>query len=106
MRRIPAAKTLTPGNYVLSTEKGDAREGFSLNPSAEESNLTKVPAEAVEALFGPNSVIPLGKDAKMRDVLATKFNQPIDLFPWLLILVLLLLAAEGVIANRFYRPIR
>jgi hypothetical protein len=104
--RIPAAKTLTPGNYVLSTEKGDAKEGFSLNPPAEESNLAKVPAEAVEALFGPNSVIPLGKDAKMRDVLATKFNQPIDLFPWLLILVLFLLAAEGVIANRFYRPIR
>ncbi|HEY2784681.1 MAG TPA: BatA domain-containing protein [Fimbriiglobus sp.] len=103
--RIGASKTLTAGNYLIATDRGE-KSGFSLNPAAEESNLVKVPAAAIEDLFGPNSVIPLGKDAKLRDVLKTKFNQPVDLFPWLLILVLLLLAAEGVIANRFYRPVR
>lgn len=103
--RIPAAKTLTPGNYAAATDRGD-RDGFSLNPPAEESNLEKVPAPAIEDLFGPNSVIPLGKDANLRDVLTTRFDQPVDLFPWLLILVLVLLAAEGVIANRFYRPVK
>jgi hypothetical protein len=104
--RISAAKTLTPGNYLVATDRGPATDGFSLNPPADESNLAKVPAEAIEDLFGPKSVVPLGKDANMHEVLDKKFTQPVDLFPWLLILVLLLLAAEGVIANRFYRPVR
>jgi len=101
--RLPAARTLTAGNFVVVAEDG-RKEGFSLNPPAEEWTLDKVPAEAVEGLFGPNTVIPVGKDVKLRDVLTKKFNQPIDLFPWLLIGVLFLIAAEGVVANRFYRP--
>ena len=101
--RLPPGKTMTPGNFAVVAEDG-RREGFSLNPPAEEWTLDKVPAEAIEGLFGPGAVVPVGKDLKLRDALATKFNQPVDLFPWLLIGVLLVIAAEGVVANRFYRP--
>jgi hypothetical protein len=104
--RLPGTKTLTAGNFVLAAEDGKWREGFSLNPPAEEAGLDKVPVEAVEGLFGPGSVAPVGKDLRLRDVIASKFNQPVDLFPWLLIGVLLLIAAEGVVANRFYRTPR
>jgi hypothetical protein len=102
--RLPPAKTLTAGSFVVSAADGKWKDGFSLNPPAEEWTLDKVPAEAVEGLFGPESVVPVGKDVKLHDKIAEKFNQPVDLFPWLLILVLLLIAAEGVVANRFYRP--
>jgi hypothetical protein len=102
--RLPPAKTLTAGSFVVSGADGKWKDGFSLNPPAEEWTLDKVPAEAVEGLFGPESVVPVGKDVKLHDKIAEKFNQPVDLFPWLLILVLLLIAAEGVVANRFYRP--
>jgi hypothetical protein len=48
-------------------------------------------------------VIPVEKTVSFRDLIESKFNQPVDLFPWLVILVLILIALEGVIANRFYR---
>lgn len=104
--RLPPAKTATAGNYRVSTPDGKWQDGFSLNPPADEASLEKVPAEAIEGqttLFGPGSVIPVGKDIRLREALDTKFNQPVDLFPWLLIAVLLLVALEGVAANRFYR---
>ena len=100
--RLPAANAQSTGNFLLAIDSLKWREGFSLNAPADESTLDKVPAEAIENLFGPNSVVPIGKDLKLRDVLASKFNQPLDLFPWLLIAVLLGIAAESVLANRFY----
>ena len=87
----------------MSLEDAKWRDGFSLNVPNEESNLAKVPEEAIEGLMGPKSVVPLARDVKLREVLTTKFNQPIDLFPWLLIAVLLLLCVERLLANRFYR---
>ena len=32
-----------------------------------------------------------------------QFRQPVELFPWLMILVLLVLAVENLLANKFYR---
>ncbi|OWK36121.1 hypothetical protein FRUB_08684 [Fimbriiglobus ruber] len=101
--RLSAARTLTPGNYLLRTEDRSWQEGFSLNPPAEESNLSKVPVEVIEAVFGANSVIPIDKNLKLHDVMETKFNPEMKLFPWLLIGVLFLFALEGFVANRFYR---
>jgi len=50
-------------------------------------------------------VVPVGKELKLGDVLdqSRQFKSPVDLFPWLLIAVLLLLTTEGLVANRFYR---
>lgn len=101
--RLPPNRTALPGLFVVSLESAKWRDGFSLNVPNDESNLTKVPEEAIEGLMGPKSVVPLTKDVKLRDVLTTQFNQPIDLFPWLLIAVLMLLCVEGLLANRFYR---
>jgi hypothetical protein len=101
--RLPPTKTLMPGNYVLRTEDRAWQEGFSLNPSAEESNLARVPKEAIEAVFGPDSIIPAEKDLKLRDAIDRRMNPEIRLFPWLLIGVLLLFVVEGLVANRFYR---
>ena len=52
-----------------------------------------------------NQVI-LVQDGKITDVVKVVGKQPLDLFPWLLIAVLLLLAVEGLVANRFYRRVR
>ncbi|MCZ2341883.1 MAG: BatA and WFA domain-containing protein [Bacteroidales bacterium] len=102
--RLLPDRTRTAGNFVLRTEANDWREAFSLNLTAEESDLTKVSEAAITAVFGPNSIIPAAKEIDFRGGLDPKFNQPIDLFPWLLIAVLVLFALEGLIANRFYRP--
>jgi Aerotolerance regulator N-terminal len=101
--RLPPSRTATPGHITVALEGGTWQDGFALNVPTEEWNLSKVPEEAIEGLFGPKSVVPLAKDVKLREVLTTKFNQPLDLFPWLLIAVLFLLCGESWLANRFYR---
>jgi Aerotolerance regulator N-terminal/von Willebrand factor type A domain len=104
--RVNPPRTNQPGNFALSVDAVKWRDGFSLNVPAEESTLDKVPVEAVEDLTGKNSVLPVDKNLRLRDALDRKFNQPVDLFPWLLIAVLVLLAVEGLVANRFYRRVK
>ncbi|MBX9579221.1 MAG: BatA domain-containing protein [Gemmataceae bacterium] len=103
--RLGPPRTNTPGNFTLTGPAPDWREGFGLNPPADESNLAKVPAAGVEDLTGPGTVVPVGKDVKLADVLTgtDQFKTPVDLFPWLLIGVLMLLVFEALLANRFYR---
>ena len=104
--RVAPPRTSQPGNFELSVEAAKWKDGFSLNVPAEESTLDKVPVEVIEDLAGKDSVVPLDKNRDLRDAIAGGGKHPIDLFPWLLIAVLLLLAVEGLIANRFYRRVR
>jgi hypothetical protein len=39
----------------------------------------------------------------LREALQGHWSQPVELFPWLMILLLLVLAVENLLANRFYR---
>jgi hypothetical protein len=101
--RLAPDRTALPGHFVVELDQPKWSDGFALNVPGDEWNLAKVPEESIEALFGPKSVVPLAKDVKLREILTTKFNQPLDLFPWLLIAVLFLLCGESWLANRFYR---
>jgi hypothetical protein len=108
--RVGPPRTNQPGNYVLTADAPNLRwrDGFSLNVPADESTLDKVPAEAVEELTGKDTVVRADRDAGLADLLVKTggVGQPLDLFPWLLIAVLMLLVAEGFVANRFYRRVR
>jgi hypothetical protein len=104
--RIGPPKTNVPGNFALSVEKNGAaiwKDGFSTNVPAEESNLEKVPIESIEELVDKGRVFPIDRNTTLRDWLDIALGQPVDLFPWLLIAVLMLFVAEGLVANRFYR---
>jgi hypothetical protein len=103
--RLGPQRTSVPGNFKLRGPNPDWQEGFGLNVPAEESNLEKVPVEAIEDLTGKDTVVPVGKDVRLRDLLTEvgPLKQPLDLFPWLLIAVLMLLVVEALVANRFYR---
>ncbi len=107
--RIAPPKTNNAGNFSLSVQKDDRdiwRDGFSLNVPPDESNLDKVPLDAVEDLVGEGRVIPVTRNVALADLLSVTLGHPIDLFPWLLIAVLAVLVAEGFIANRFYRRVK
>jgi len=103
--KIGPPRTTAAGNFTLTGPNPDWKEGFSLNVPAEESTFDKVPVEGVEELTGKGSVVAVGKELNLREALqgSGTFRAPVELFPWLLIAVLLLLAAEGLVANRFYR---
>ncbi|HEV3383215.1 MAG TPA: hypothetical protein VG097_00290, partial [Gemmata sp.] len=104
--RVGPPRTNYAGNYLFTVAARNWKEGFSLNVPAEESTLEKVPLEAIEELTGKNSVVPVDRNRSLRDIMAIVIGSPVDLFPWLLILVLLLLSLEGLIANRFYRRVK
>jgi hypothetical protein len=101
--RWPAEKTQTPGFYELRTEDGSWRSPFSLTIPAEESDLNKVPDSALAEVLGADALIAAGKELSFREQLTRKLDAPLELFPWLLLLTLLLFCLEGYFANRFYR---
>jgi hypothetical protein len=96
-------KAVMPGNFRIYGADGRALANFSLNVSPDESQLIPIPAERIEALFGPDSVLPVDHKTNLHDALQGHWSQPIELLPWLMMLVLLLLAVENLFANKFYR---
>jgi hypothetical protein len=91
-----------PGHYVLSA--GDWSTRFSVNVSPEECLLLpRLGTDAIEEVFGPDSIVQVGQTRRLKDALEGQFRQPVELFPWLMILLLLALAVENLLANKFYR---
>lgn len=96
-------QAVQPGNYVLIGGDNQWTTGFSMNVLPAESDLTRVSAEQIEALFGPGSLLPLGHNINFREALEGRWTQPVELFPWLMVGLLLALAIENLLANKFYR---
>jgi hypothetical protein len=92
------------GHYSLTGPNREPVAAFSLNMlPAESLLLPRLGVDVVEDLFGPKSVVPLGQNRKLKDALEGQLRQPIDLFPWLMLLLLFTLAIENLLANKFYR---
>ncbi|HEY8504458.1 MAG TPA: BatA and WFA domain-containing protein [Gemmataceae bacterium] len=100
---IDRGRTAAAGNFVVRSQDRSWEDRFSLNPPPEEGKLDRVEPEAIESLLGEGSVLAPEKELELGEVLQRRFNQPVDLFPWLMVLVLLLFAFENLLANRFYR---
>jgi hypothetical protein len=100
--RLGPPVVVQPGNYTIQIEAFRWQSAFSLNIAAQESILERLPVEALESFTGPNSVVPLEKNRPLRDMIERSFGGPIELFPWLLLLLLTTYAIEGILANRFY----
>jgi hypothetical protein len=65
--------------------------------------LTRVPVEEIEGLFGAGAVVPVGRRGRLIEALQGHWDQPVELLPSLLLLLLVLLAAENLLGNLFYR---
>jgi hypothetical protein len=100
---LKISQAVAPGNYTLVGGDDQRAAAFSLNVPPEECQLARVPAEQIEALFGPGAVLAVDRSLSLRDALQGHWGQPVELFPWLMILVLLALAVENLLANKFYR---
>jgi Aerotolerance regulator N-terminal len=104
--RFGPEKTGSAGSFTVTAEDGKWSDGFSLNAPVEESNLERLAPEAVQELFGPNAVKAADKRLELKDILSGEFTQPIELFPFLMILLLIVLAVENWMGNTFYRKKR
>jgi hypothetical protein len=100
--RIPQA--VQPGNYQVYDPTNNQRvASFSLNAPAEESQLDRVPVDQIESVLGPGSVLRVERGSTLAATIQGHWLQPLELFPWLMIIVLLVLAVENLLANKFYR---
>jgi hypothetical protein len=93
------------GNYRLSA--GGATEGthlgFSVNLPADVSRLDRVTPDELKAVFGETPFrVARSREEIVRDVNFGRVGR--ELYPLLIVLVVLVLAAEQLLANRFYRP--
>jgi len=97
-----------PGNYTLEGRVPDTNNTetlwkFSVNVPGDESDLTRVAKGDIEASLGADSLVPQDARTSLFDSIGSHWTEPMELFPWLLIAVLFLLAVENLLANRFYR---
>ena len=101
--RLGPEKTGSAGSFTLESEDRVWKEGFSLNPPVEESNLDRLAIPDIEALFKENAVIPATKPLPLAEIMSGKFRTDLELFPFLMIILLLVMASENLLANKFYR---
>lgn len=106
--RLPPDKLRAAGNYEINSDPSDKehpkwRDGFSLNANTDASNLERVPIDQIEALIGAGAVTAADKESNLRDILTGKFGAPVELFPFLMIALLMFLAFENLLSNKFYR---
>src|SRR5260370_14838302 len=87
-RELRVTKAVQPGNFQIFDNGGKSLAAFSMNISPDETQLTRVPVEQIEALFGANAVLPIDQKMTLHDALQSHWNQPVELLPWLMILLL------------------
>ena len=95
-----------PGNYLVESAGGEVVQrlgGFSVNMPAEESDLARVPAEELESVLGQGAVVPVDRKANLKDSLAGNWLEPVELFSVLMAALLVILAVENLVSNKFYR---
>jgi hypothetical protein len=98
------AATDVAGNYraALGPNFGDQSVGFSVNLSAEASELARVTPVELEERFAPQKI----RIARNRDEIDRSINTArvgVELYPHLMLLLALVLVAEQLLSNRFYR---
>jgi len=92
------------GNYrVRAGGSGSGVDrGFSVNLAHEKTNLDRAGEDDLKRVFGEHPY-QLARDRDQLQIKVAEGRAGRDLFPILIVMVALLLAAEHVVANRFYR---
>jgi hypothetical protein len=101
-RAQPAAE---PGNYTLVDEAGEltAVSQFSVNLPGEESDLSRTAVSEIDAVLGHDAVLAVEARTDLQEAMRGHISNPWELFPVLMVALLLVLAVENLLANRFYR---
>ena len=92
-----------PGNYQVHDAKNEIVTAFSVAVRPEESDLQRIPVEELETALGKGTVLPAERRTSLRDLLQGRWSAPIELMPWLMLLLLMVMTFEGFLANKFYR---
>ncbi|MFO0864248.1 MAG: BatA domain-containing protein [Gemmataceae bacterium] len=96
---------LGPGNYEVfgSDQKGQPLTRFSVNLTQAEADVSRVPSDEIEAVFGPGSIVVGERQTDLKRLLEGRWHEPVELFPVFMLAILFLLAIENLLSNKFYR---
>jgi len=96
--------TLEPGNYTVRAGGaiGGVSDGFSvvLNPTA--IDFRRLTPEQLGDVLGPEHRLARTEDELVRDVNLERIGS--ELFGWMIVLAAVAMAADWIMANRFYAP--
>lgn len=101
---IIVTSTEEPGNYRIQAGGGrqEVDLGFSVNLPASVSQLDRVGQDDLEAIFGETPFrLARSRDEIDRSVSAARVGR--ELFPYLIVILVLVLGCEQTLANRFYQ---
>lgn len=100
---LPPARMV--GHYRLQAAESGSKflRGFSVNAMESESDLTPVATDDLLALLGPERAT-VTRDPDSLTVAIDESRIGRELFPWIVTLVVIALAAESYVANRFHGP--
>lgn len=101
--QLSLPQAIVPGNYAVRDAKKRIVAGCSLNVRPQESELERVPAEEIEAVLGKETLLQVGRTISLKDAMTGIRPPPVELLPWLMMAVLVVLMVESLLANRFYR---
>ena len=77
--------------------------GFSVNPPAGESQFSVLEPTDLNMLFGGKDRYALADDPDSLKRVIDRARVGHELFPWIMCLILVVVTAESVLANRFYK---
>ncbi len=103
-RTISLSETPPAGSYLVQAggTEGGVRRGFSANIPAAATELSRIKPEELTAILGAGRFrLVHGREEIDRSVSVGRVGR--ELYPLLIVLVALVLAAEHFLANRFYR---
>ncbi|HEX8202401.1 MAG TPA: BatA domain-containing protein [Isosphaeraceae bacterium] len=95
----------TPGHWSVTASDPGRRAGslgFSINPRADEARLTPLEPRDLDALFGTDGY-KLADDPRSLQAAIATTRIGHEIFPWIMAMILALLTAENLLANRFHR---
>lgn len=101
---ITVTATEVPGNYTVRAggDIGGVAKGFSVNLAPPATDFARLSDDSLAAVLGPGHRLARSEDQIVRDVNRERVGS--ELYPWVIVLVALAMAADWIAANRFYAP--
>ncbi|MFM1801870.1 MAG: hypothetical protein RJA81_1222, partial [Planctomycetota bacterium] len=104
-RRLVLTSLDTLGHWGVGfsgNENVASNEGFSVNAPSEESQTRTLTSEQIDQVLGKDSYA-LAQDTDSLEKAVGLARVGVEFFPYLMLLLLIVLTLENYIANRFYR---
>jgi hypothetical protein len=93
------------GQWKVTAKDADNKQtelGFSLNPPRTESLYVPLEPAELDTIFGKDGYL-LAEDTQSLKSMTDKIHFGYEIFPWLMMIILIIVTLENFIANTFYR---